>query len=105
MLTLAALAYNISTTSTQREIQTMITTMTNLRKKVKVNVSDTGLILSKNNPYWANDEQIKAMECAIVIMKENGDDAPNRRYEITPHQMELLTNWIDSLKRTYLFNL
>ncbi len=79
--------------------------MANLKKKVKLNVANTGLVLLKTNPYWANDEQIKAMEEAIKIMKENGDDAPAQRYEITPRQMVLLTNWIDSLKQTYLLNL
>ncbi len=79
--------------------------MANLRKKVKFNVANTGLVLLKTNPYWANDEQIKAMEKVIKITKVNGDDAPAQRYEITPKQMVLLANWIDSLKQTYLLNL
>jgi hypothetical protein len=80
----------------------MKTTMPKIKKKILNNVSNTGLVLSKNNPYWANDEQIKSIQEAIVMIHAEGEDSPEKRYEISPAQMNSLDNWVEKMKDEYL---
>ena len=73
-----------------------------IKHHIKFHTRNTGLMLSKQNPYWANNEQIKFIEEAIDHILVNGQAFPNRCIEISEHQHQALKNYVQKLKNTYL---
>ena len=65
-----------------------------LKNFVKRRTRNTGYVLSKNNPYYANSDQIGYMLDEVLEL------AGTER--MTQKQLVSMTNWIDSLKQTYL---
>lgn len=83
----------------------MKTTFTNLKKKLnaRTNVKITGLGLKKNNPFWANKQQITYMRSTIEQIVQDGIDNPSKKYTVSETQLIKLNNYVDSLEREYLF--
>ena len=82
----------------------MKATLTQLRWKLKqrTSVSKTGLVLSKNNPYFANSQQLSYMVEQIETMYQEGKDIPSKRYEMTDSQRLKLLDDVEDLKRKFL---
>lgn len=78
-------------------------TIAELKTKVKALVAyERHTPLSKQNPYWLNDYYIKAVVHAIDYVQEIGDNAPDKRFTMTPKQRVSLNNWVRDMKDTYL---
>lgn len=80
----------------------MKATMAQLKKSVNAKVTNTGLKLSKNAPYWVNAEQIKYIEAAVADTIQAGIDNPTKRWTASEKQVEALNNWVKDLKHKYL---
>ncbi|AAQ64335.1 hypothetical protein KVP40.0266 [Vibrio phage KVP40] len=80
----------------------MKATIPQLKKKINSLADKYGYAFDKNAPYYVNDGRIKAIEAAIITVKEDGEANPTRRYEISEKQLVSLNNWVRDLKHKYL---
>ena len=80
----------------------MQATIPQLKKKINSLADQYGYAFDAKSPYYVNAGRIKAIEEAIVTVKEDGDNNPNLRYEITPVQLKKLNTWVSDLKAKYL---
>ncbi|AGN30311.1 hypothetical protein VPFG_00313 [Vibrio phage nt-1] len=80
----------------------MKATITQLKKKINSYADHSGFAFDKKAPYYVNAERIKAIKEGILFVKEDGEQKPSRRYEISEKQMVSLNNWVRSLEEKYL---
>ncbi len=73
-------------------------TVARLKQIIKAQVGNTCLVLSKNAPYWANNDQIKYLEQAKDMVVEG----LYKNVRVTEAQKKSLDNWIDGFRETYL---
>lgn len=81
----------------------MKTTIPHLKNLIKARTNNTGYVLLVGNPFFANQAQIEAMREALKEMITQGDENPNRRYQVTDKQQESLNNWLYDLEQKYLY--
>lgn len=81
----------------------MKATIPQLKKKINALADQCGFKFDKSGPYFVNDGRIKAIKSAIQITKEDGENNPSRRYEISESQMKSLNNWVADLEHKYLW--
>lgn len=60
-------------------------------------------MLLKGNPFFANQSQLEAMKKALEDMIEQGNENPDRRYQVSGKQQESLKNWLYDLEQKYLY--
>ena len=80
----------------------MQATIPQLKKKINALADQYGYAFDLNAPYYVNAGRIKAIEEAIITVKEDGEHNPNLRYEINPVQLKKLNAWVSELKSKYL---
>lgn len=69
-----------------------------LKKIIKAHAGYETGFLSKNNPYWLNDSNIKYIEQAA----DGVIQGCYKNVRVTVQQVKSLENWISGLKSTYL---
>lgn len=81
----------------------MRTTIPHLKNLIKARTNNTGFVLMIGNPFFANQSQLDAMREALEDMILQGDENPDRRYQVSSKQQESLKNWLYDLEQKYLY--
>ncbi|MGF1703888.1 hypothetical protein L4D09_26710 [Photobacterium makurazakiensis] len=81
----------------------MKTTVPHLKNLIRARTNNTGYMLLKGNPFFANQSQLEAMKKALEDMIEQGNENPDRRYQVSGKQQESLKNWLYDLEQKYLY--